>query len=109
MALKATIETIGEFTATGVGRVSMLGNQRPPGQFNNIGDKLRIFQFTGIAGGTLIDIEGSLDNSNWVKWAEGIDADTAIMIDDGPVYMRANCTTYGSGTAQVLCQKFINE
>lgn len=110
MALQASVDLIGQHTATGAGsKTSVLGSPKPPGQANFIGSTVRIFQFTGMDGTNSVDIEGSLNGTDWVKWAEGLIDNTAIIVDDGPLYMRSNCTVYNSGTINVYCQTFLTD
>ena len=107
--MKTPIETIGTHTATGAGaRVSKLGAEGPQDGIK-IADKTRIVQISGIAGGTIIKIEASIDNANWADYVTGISADCIKILDDGPLFIRSNCTTYGSGTCTVRVQKFIQD
>lgn len=106
--MKAPVDTIGSHTGTGAGSgVSALGDAGTPGQ--GIASPIRHFHITGIAGGSIVKLQGSLDNSNWYDWLTNIAADGWFIVPDGPLYMRSNCTTFGSGTVTVKCQKFVEE
>jgi len=109
--MKAIIDLIGSHTTTGVSTIEhrLGGDSRAGGLGLGIATPTRIIQVSGIAGGSLIDIEGSLNGTSWIKWITGINADNAFIIDDGPILMRSNCTTYGSGTVEVHIQKFVND
>jgi hypothetical protein len=106
------VETIGEHAATGVdpsSRVSVLGASGSATKGRGTASNVRHIHVTGIAGGSIVKIQGSLDNSSWVDWITGIDANSWYVVPDGPLYMRSNCTTYGSGTVTVKVQKFTEE
>ena len=104
--MKISVEQIASHTATGPGSgVSALGKV-VQGRSEGALSPRRIFQVSGIAGGSVIKLQGSLDNSVWTDWLTSISADNAYIVDDGPLYRRSNCTTYGSGTVVVKCQTF---
>lgn len=110
--MRSVVQTIGTHTATGVdasGRVSVLGDDgKPAGQ--GASDTRRHIHVTGAtAGSSTVKIQGSLDNSNWVDWITGIAADGWYIIEDGPLYIRSNVTTFGSGTVTVKVQKYVEE
>jgi hypothetical protein len=109
MALMITpIDLIGEHTATGAStKVHALGRDRS-GKGDGVASLRRIIQVTGIAGGSVIKIQWSLDLSNWKDLIE-ITADDGYVLEDGIRYIRSNCTTYGSGTVRVYAQKFVEE
>lgn len=103
------IEEIANHTSTGAGSgVSTLGKVVAGRSQGSVSPR-RIFQISGIAGGSVIKLQGSLDNVVWTDWQTGISADNAYIVDDGPLYMRSNCTTYGSGTVKVKVQTFMRE
>lgn len=109
--MKAIVDLIGSHTSTGASSLvhRLGGDSRAGGLGLGIASPTRIIQVSGIAGGSIIKIEGSLDGTNWVTWIANINADNAFIVDDGPVMMRSNCTTYGSGTVEVHFQKFVEE
>jgi len=113
--MKVVVETIGTHTATGAdssARVSKLGaDGYPTGIAGKISSLTRIITVTGIAGGSTMKIQASLDNSNWFTWISEsvITADDEYVITDGPLYIRSYCVAYGSGTVTVKVQKFIEE
>lgn len=105
----APIDLIGSHTATGASStVHSLGSAYLSRQ-NKISDKNRIIQVTGIAGGSVIKIQWSLDLVNWVDLITGISADAGYVLEDGIMHVRSNCTTYGTGTVLVYAQKFVEE
>lgn len=105
--MKVVVETIGSHTGTGASAtLSTLGKPGATVGFG-VADPKRHFHVTGIAGGSIVKLQGSMDNSSWVDWLTGIDADGWYTVDSGPLYMRSNCTTFGSGTVTVKAQKFV--
>lgn len=109
--MKAIVEVVGEHTATGVStKVHRLGvGGKAGGQGIDAANKDRIIAVSGIAGGSVIDLEGSLDGTIWYVWVNNVSADAVYIVDDGPLLMRSNCVTYGSGTVLVTMQKFVND
>lgn len=109
--MKAIIDLIGSHTATGPSTLEhrLGGDSKAGGVGLGIATPTRIIQVSGIAGGSVLSIEGSINGTTWVPWITGISADNAYIIDDGPMLMRSNCTTYGSGTVEVHMQKFVND
>lgn len=60
-------------------------------------------QVNGITSATVV-LQGSIDGSNWSTLGSALTADGLVTITNAPKYLRANCTTYVSGTitAKVL-------
>lgn len=101
-----------KWTHTGTGAstdVSVLGQDGgSPGRGYDIPD--RHIHVTGVtAGSNTVKIQGSVDGSNWVDWIAAFTADGYYIINDGPMYIRTNCTVYGSGTVSVVVQKFLKD
>jgi len=109
--MRVVYELIGEHTATGPSSiVSTLGSDtKAGGVAKKIADLKRIITIEGIAGGSIVNIEGSVNGSTFFPWVTGVSADGVYIIDDGVLFMRSNCTTYGSGTIQVWMQKYVND
>ena len=109
--MKAVVELIGEHVATGASsKQSRLGSSgKPGGQGTEAFNGTRLIAVSGIAGGSVVNIEGSLDGTTFYTWISGVSADGIYIVDDGPMLMRSNCTTYGSGTVSVTMQKFVND
>lgn len=108
--MKVPVDTIGTHTGTGASSVShQLGDDGFSGSASRVANPTRHIHVTGIAGGSVVKIQGSMDGSNWVDWITGISADGWYIIVDGPRYIRSNCTTYGSGTVTVKAQKFVED
>ena len=60
-------------------------------------------QVSGITSATVV-LQGSLDGTNWSTIGTALTADVIVTIANAPKYLRANCTSYTSGTitAKVL-------
>jgi hypothetical protein len=112
--MRALTDTIAEHTGTGASTtIHELGSDSSPGAVggtssSGIASTIRHIHVTGIAGGSVVKIEGSMDASNWVDWITSIEADGWFIINDGPRFIRSNCTTHGSGTVTVQAQKFVD-
>ena len=106
--MKAPVDVIGTHTGTGASTTHhKLGKEGVAGlNTDDIGSTTRLIAITGVFSGTL-KIEGSLDESNWFDWITGVTSPSLYIINDGPLFLRSNCTAYTSGTATVKVQKFI--
>ena len=106
--MKASVELIGEHTSTGASdKVHTLGSDsRAGGAAKQIATATRLIAISGI-NGHVLKIEGSLDGTNYFSWITTVSSDSLYIVDDGPLYMRSNCTTGGSGVASVYMQKFV--
>ena len=60
-------------------------------------------QVSGITSATVV-LQGSLDGTNWATLGTALTADGMVTVANAPMYVRANCTVYVSGTitAKVL-------
>jgi len=60
-------------------------------------------QVSGITSATVV-LQGSLDGTNWATLGTALTADGMVTVANAPLYIRANCTVYVSGTitAKVL-------
>ena len=60
-------------------------------------------QVSGITSAT-VALQGSLDGTNWSTIGTALTANGIITVANAPKYLRANCTSYTSGTitAKVL-------
>ncbi len=105
--MQIAVETIATHTGTTTGSSFSLAADGK--QNGGIADLTRHFHVTGIAGGSIIKLQGSMDNSNFVDWITGINADGWYIVEDGPLYMRSVCTTFGTGSVVVKQQKFLEE
>lgn len=54
-------------------------------------------QVNGITSATVV-LQGSLDGTNWSTLGTALTTDGLVTISNAPKYLRANCTTYVSGT-----------
>lgn len=57
-------------------------------------------QVNGITSATVV-LQGSIDGSNWSTLGSALTADGLVTVANAPMYLRANCTTYVSGTITV--------
>ena len=57
-------------------------------------------QVNGITSATVV-LQGSIDGSNWATLGSALTADGLVTVANAPMYLRANCTTYVSGTITV--------
>lgn len=105
--MKAPVELIGTHTGTGLtanNTVHTIGRELT-GKADLIADVRRIIQIVGINGST-IEIQASLDGANWTT-VDSYTADTLVVMEDGPRFIRSNCAAYGTGTVLVYVQKFL--
>jgi len=60
-------------------------------------------QVSGITSATVV-LQGSLDGTNWATLGTALTADGIVTVANAPMYVRANCTVYVTGTitAKVL-------
>jgi len=60
-------------------------------------------QVSGVTSATVV-LQGSLDGTNWATLGTALTADGMVTVANAPMYVRANCTVYVSGTitAKVL-------
>jgi len=60
-------------------------------------------QVSGVTSATVV-LQGSLDGTNWATLGTALTADGMVTVANAPLYIRANCTVYVSGTitAKVL-------
>jgi hypothetical protein len=60
-------------------------------------------QVSGITSATVV-LQGSLDGTNWATLGTALTADGMVTVANAPMYVRANCTVYVTGTitAKVL-------
>jgi hypothetical protein len=54
-------------------------------------------QVSGITSATVV-LQGSLDGTNWATLGTALTADGIVTIANAPMYVRANCTVYVTGT-----------
>ena len=57
-------------------------------------------QVNGITSATVV-LQGSIDGSNWATLGSALTADGLVTVANAPMYLRANCITYVSGTITV--------
>lgn len=54
-------------------------------------------QVSGITSATVV-LQGSLDGTNWATLNTALTADGMVTVANAPMYVRANCTVYVTGT-----------
>lgn len=54
-------------------------------------------QVSGITSAT-VALQGSLDGTNWSTLGTALTANGIVTVQNAPKYLRANCTTFVSGT-----------
>lgn len=54
-------------------------------------------QVSGITSATVV-LQGSLDGTNWATLNTALTADGIVTVANAPMYVRANCTVYVTGT-----------
>ncbi len=54
-------------------------------------------QVSGVTSATVV-LQGSLDGTNWSTLGTALTADGMVTVANAPMYVRANCTVYVSGT-----------
>ncbi len=91
-SLTAPITLLSAVTATGASKAVQADAGQPA-----------FLQVSGITSAT-VALQGSLDGTTYATIGTALTADGIVTIANAPKYLRANCTTYVSGTitAKVL-------
>jgi hypothetical protein len=91
-ALTAPITLLNAVGATGASRAVQADAGQPA-----------FLQVSGITTAT-VDLEGSLDGSNWTTVGTALTANGIVTVANAPKYLRANVTAWSAGsiTAKIL-------
>jgi hypothetical protein len=85
-SLSAARTLLSAVTATGASTAIQIDGGQPV-----------FMQVSGITSATVV-LQGSLDGSNWATLGSALTADGMVTIANAPMYVRANCTVYVTGT-----------
>jgi hypothetical protein len=107
--MKAPVDEIFNSASTGAGDTYEIGKEGTPGQAAGIAHHVVVLQFIPASTFT-IDVEYSLDGTNWDAYATGVTDATGsgLELTNAPKYLRINATALG-GNLQVLAQKYIQD